>query len=379
MKILIVGAGIGGMALAALLRQRGISVSLIERKKSLADAGYMLTLYPMGSRVLHGLGSFDDFVNRSSEFRYYEVSNGHGELLHRFDLSSVSESVGFTGQILRRDLLEILQSSAPDVPLLLDTGVRSITESGEKVVVTNTNGETEEFDGVIGADGIHSATRQLVFGANPDTETGWGLWLWWGHFDDQPRNTVSEFWGRGLFLGVYPVPHRTGCLLAAPKALIGRDVVGNDGVGVRRLFLELGGRAADVAASFPDETKGLYYWNLEDQRAERWTHGRVALLGDAACSFLPAAGVGASMAMESAAVLADELSRTDAKFLPNALALYEKRRKHRAEAAQKEARKLAAWLTTESSAMAWTRDQFMKAASIDSLVGSIRKSLSEPL
>ncbi len=379
MKVLIVGAGIGGIAAAALLRQRGISVSLIERKKSLAEAGYMITLYPMGSRVLHGLGTYDEFVSRSSEFRYYEVSNGHGELLHRFDLSSVGESVGFTGQILRRDLLEILLSSAPDLPLRLNTGIQLITDRGEKVVVTDTNGDVEEFDAVIGADGIHSATRHLVFGPSPDTGTGWGLWLWWGHFDDQPRDTVSEFWGRGHFVGVYPVPHRTGCLLAAPKALISRDVIGNNGVAIRRLFLELGGRAAEVVASFPDETDGLYYWNLEDQRAERWTCGRVALLGDAACSFLPAAGVGASMALESAAVLADELSRTDAKFLPNALALYEKRRKHRAESAQKEARKLAAWLTTDSSALAWTRDHFMKAASIDSLVGSIRKSLAEPL
>jgi 2-polyprenyl-6-methoxyphenol hydroxylase-like FAD-dependent oxidoreductase len=379
MKILIVGAGIGGMALAALLRQRGIQVSLIERKRSLAEAGYMLTLYPMGSRVLHGLGIFDAFVKRSSEFRYYEVSNGHGEVLHRFDLTSLGESVGYTGQILRRDLLEILQSAAPDVPLLLNTGLKSIAEKGDKVVVTDTNGTVREFDGVVGADGIHSSTRQMVFGASPDTETGWGLWLWWGNFEDQPRNTVSEFWGRGHFLGVYPIPHRTGCLLAAPRSLIGRDVVGNDGAHIRRTFLEFGGRAADVLASFPNETSGLYYWNLEDQRAEQWTKGRVALLGDAACSFLPAAGVGASMAMESAAVLADELSRTDATFLPNALGLYEKRRKQRAEAAQKEARKLAAWLTTDSSAMAWTRDQFMKAASIDSLVGSIRKSLAEPL
>ena len=85
------------------------------------------------------------------------------------------------------------------------------------------------------------------------------------------------------------------------------------------------------------------------------------------------------MALESAAVMADELTRTNAQFLPNALNLYELRRKKRAEAAQDDSRKLAAWMTTNSSALAWTRDHFMKVASVDSLASSISKSLSEPI
>jgi 2-polyprenyl-6-methoxyphenol hydroxylase-like FAD-dependent oxidoreductase len=64
----------------------------------------------------------------------------------------------------------------------------------------------------------------------------------------------------------------------------------------------------------PAATADMFYWRLDDCRAPSWRAGRVALLGDSACGFLPTAGIGASMAMESAAVLADELDRTDAKF-----------------------------------------------------------------
>lgn len=65
----------------------------------------------------------------------------------------------------------------------------------------------------------------------------------------------------------------------------------------------------------------LHLWRMADVRTPRWVQRRVALVGDAAAAFLPTAGIGASMALESAAVLADELSRTSSDYLPNALAL----------------------------------------------------------
>lgn len=75
--------------------------------------------------------------------------------------------------------------------------------------------------------------------------------------------------------------------------------------------------------------------------AMKRARGRTTLVGDAAAAFLPTASVGASMALESAAVLADELSRTDPAYVPNALALYERRRRTRVEAAQTQSRHLS--------------------------------------
>ena len=103
------------------------------------------------------------------------------------------------------------------------------------------------------------------------------------------------------------------------------------------------------------------------------------MLGDAARAFLPTAGVGASIALESAAVLDDELGRTDARFLAGALARYEERRKERAEAFQADSRKLASMMMIESVGMSWGRDQLMKFYTLDMLAKNIAQSLAKPI
>lgn len=378
MEILIVGAGIGGMTLAALLKQRGIGCTVIDRSTDLSRTGHALSLYPMGSRVLHGLGVFEEFEKRSAPFRLYDVHNGSGDLLHRFDMSPVSREFGYTGQILRNELIDVLRGAAPDVPLQMGLGLEYLDQQAGEVRVRFSDGAIRAFDAVIGADGIHSKTRRIIFGDEPDDETGWGLWAWWTA-GDLPRDTVQEFWGRGRFLGIYPTPTLVGAVAAGPRALLAPEIVESNGLIVREVFSAMGGTAADVIAGFPARTDGLAYWNFHDYRSRRWVQQRVALLGDSACSFLPTAGVGASMAMESAAVMADELSRTNSALLPQSLALYEKRRRHRVESAQDDARKLAAWMATESVPLVWTRDHFMKTASAETLVGSIAASMRDPI
>jgi len=340
MNILIVGAGIGGLGLAALLRQRGIGCEIVERARNLQHAGYMLALYPMGNRVLHGLGKFEEFVKRSSPFNTYEVHNGQGDLLHKFDVSKISDEFGYTGQILRKDLLDILRAAAPDVPLRLGNGLEHLEQGDRRVNVRFSDGTTGVYDAVIGADGIHSKTRRIIFGEEPDHETGWGLWVWWTNVGI-PQDTVREYWGKGRFVGVYPTPFAVGAVAAGPKRLLSPESTGGNGMRVRELFSSLAGGAAEVMNSFPANTDGLFFWDLSDYRSHRWTSGRVALLGDASCAFLPTAGVGASMALESAAVMADELSRTNSRFVAKAFSLYEKRRRRRAELAQDDSRKLA--------------------------------------
>lgn len=379
MKILVVGAGIGGLALAALARQRGVTVHIIERAAETDPAGYVIALYPAGSRVLHGLGVHDEFLARSAEFRFYDVHDGRGALLHRFDLRPVSERHGKIGQLPRAALTALLRSAAPDIPLRRGLSLAALQDRGDRVYTRFTDGSEDEWDAVIGADGIRSQTRRLAFEHEPEFETGWGLWVWWTDLPAVPRDTVSEYWGLGRFAGLYPTPDGVGAMAAGPRALLNEHAVNGEGKWVRQQFEDLEGGAAELLATFPDDTTGLFYRGLNDHCCRAWTRGRLALLGDAACSFLPAAGIGASMALESAAVMADELSRTNARFLPKAFALYEKRRRTRAENAQQDSHKLAAWLATNSPALAWTRDQFLRWASDHSLLTSIEKNLEDPL
>jgi 2-polyprenyl-6-methoxyphenol hydroxylase-like FAD-dependent oxidoreductase len=134
----------------------------------------------------------------------------------------------------------------------------------------------------------------------------------------------------------------------------------------------------EFLAGFPDGDTP-FRWRMADVRAPHWVRGRVALVGDAAAAFLPTAGIGASMALESAAVLADELSRTDGHYLPNALELYERRRRRRVQAAQNQSRRLARMMFVRSSALARVRNRALSFTRMEQLIGPLIADLRRPI
>lgn len=135
----------------------------------------------------------------------------------------------------------------------------------------------------------------------------------------------------------------------------------------------------DFLADLPGDTEQLFLWRMAGVRAPAWVKGRVALVGDAAAAFLPTAGIGASMALESAAVLADELSRTDPMHVPDALDPYVKRRRRRVEAAQDQSRRLAHVMFIPSRRLALLRDRALRFASMDQMVSPLIKAMRNPI
>ena len=99
MRVLIVGAGIAGLTLSALLSQRGIRPQLVDRAPDFNAAGYMLALFPMGNRVLHGLRAFDSFLATSEPMDIYTMCNGHGEPMQTFDIGGALAKFGVTRQL----------------------------------------------------------------------------------------------------------------------------------------------------------------------------------------------------------------------------------------------------------------------------------------
>ena len=379
MRVLIVGAGIGGLTLAALLRRWNVEPDLIDRAPNFDHAGYMLGLYPLGSRILHGLGAFDAFVAASEPMDYYAVANGKGEVINRYELGVVTDRFGPIRQLSRGELLGLLAAAAGKPPVRMGVGITGIEQQGNEVLARTSDGETRRYDLVVGADGIHSTVRRLVFGESPTFDTGWGGWVWWADHGLVPHDTVTEYWGAGRFLGVYPTQRRIGIVACGPI----KDMDPNDRAGRRerilRHFAALEGKAGAILHSLPGDEEELFFWPLADQRAASWVKGRVVLLGDAAAAFLPTAGIGASMAMESAAVLADELSRADVEHLDYPLGFYETRRRKRVEAAQNDSRHMARMMFIETVPLAWGRDQALKFYSLDQLVKQIAKIFEQPI
>jgi len=193
MRILIVGAGIGGMTLAALLRRRGFEPVVVERARDFGHAGYMLSLYPLGSRILHGIGVYEAFVAASQPLDAYQVGDGRGRIIRRFDLSDLVRAAGPLLQIMRGDLLALLREAAGALDLRMGVSVTQIADGAAAARARFSDGSEDEFDLVVAADGMHSSARESLFGPAPGKETGWGVWVWLAKPDLLPPTLVAEY------------------------------------------------------------------------------------------------------------------------------------------------------------------------------------------
>ncbi|MBI1212979.1 MAG: NAD(P)-binding protein [Alphaproteobacteria bacterium] len=379
MRILISGAGIAGLTLAALLRQRGIEADIMERAEALDSHGYVLGLYPLGSRILHGLGVYDDFLARSEAMETYCIANARGRVFRKFDFRPITEAYGTIQTCSRGLVMDLVRGSVGGIRPRMATTITRARPMGERVAVKTSDGAESEYDLLVGADGIHSSTRKLVSRRTETFDTRWACWTWWTERGDMPPQTIIECWGAGTLLGLYPVGDRIGVVACAPARRLANGRVEGRRARVQALFGKLGGVAGDVMASFPADDEEIFYWKLEDRRAQDWSKGRIALVGDAAVAFLPTAGVGASIAMQGAAALAEELCRTDAEHIPLALKFYEERRRAKAEAAQKDSRNLSKLMFVRSGALSGARNLAIRFMTTKSLARDIVKLLAQPV
>jgi len=363
-RTLIVGAGVAGLTLAALLHQRGERPVLVERARDLSEGGYNVALYPLGSRVLHGLGLYDRLLATSQPFNDYQLGNGRGETIHRFDLGSLVDRYGPILGLRRHELLEVLRAGAPETIIVFGATVAAIGQRDGSVEVGFNDGSTAGFDLVVGADGINSALRQqlLAPGEYAYWDSDWACWLAWAPPTLMAPTASAEYWGASRFLGIYPVREGFGIFLGAPKTTVRSS---DHRTLARELRAHMSAGLAQQALAAVENSPSPFIWDLHDCRSARWCRGRVTLLGDSAAAFLPTAGVGASMAMLSAAALADELSRVDAAHVDYALRLFERRDRKKVEAAQNNSRRLARLIMVDSVPMAWGRDQLMKFYSLE--------------
>jgi len=374
LRVLVIGAGIAGATLAALLKQRGQEPVVIEREGANAAAGYMLGLMPLGGRVLHGLGLHERYLQESRPMRFYEIYGTNGRRLKRYPMMPIVERFGDIQGIERGELLNMLRARVGANRIRYCTSAERITQDAGGVEVSFSDGTRERFDVAVIADGFHSHTRGLVFPKRDYApfRTGWGGWVLWSDAPSVLGDVYREIWNPGWGMGLYPVQTRTGIFLAGPDTELKRTTADVWAGRLRERMGSRGGPFADALDHIVPESDP-FYWVLDDGRAKNWTNGRVVLLGDAAAAFLPTAGVGASAAMDSAAALADELSRTDAGHVSHALALHEKRQRHRVEAAQQNSRDLARMMFLKSPLLVQMRNVAMHFYTFKMLLKSIEK------
>ncbi|MCW4386173.1 FAD-dependent monooxygenase [Salinibacterium sp. SYSU T00001] len=376
MRVLIAGAGIAGLTAAALLGRQGHEVLVVERGADAAasDAGYALALWPHGTRVLHSVGVYEQLVARSAAMERYTAGRSDGRVLSSSTIPPEVTEFGHLGLIPRGELIALLRDAASAADIRYGRRVVAAQQAADHVEVQLDDGRVEKGDVLIGADGIGSAVRFAVAGQAPRFDTGWACLVWWADAALVDQGEVTERWAPGSFLGTYPCRDRLCVIAGAPKERFRHRERNADAAAE---LLRAYGLTDPRWSPQLDDAPTL--WPMSDVRAPRWVSGRIALVGDAAAGFLPTAGVGASMALESAAALADELSRTDAASAPKSLALYERRRRDRTESAQTLSRRLARVTFVRSRPVAAVRDLILARSSIQSLVGPLLRDLERPI
>jgi 2-polyprenyl-6-methoxyphenol hydroxylase-like FAD-dependent oxidoreductase len=319
-SVLIVGAGIAGLALGRALRARGISAEIIERTTAWTPAGTGIYLPANGVRALQSLGIGDAVTSRSVRMTYQRILDNRGRLLAEVDLDAVWGAVGPCVGMRRADLHSMLLDGAHGVPLRLGTTVTALTESHDAVTVVFDDGVQREYDVVVGADGVHSTIRRLAFGSTPPNYVGQVSWRFLSEHTHGITNWTVMLDRRRAFLTV-PVPGGLYCYADLTCERIERA---SDLTPLRSLFLDFAA-PMDAILDRLVNTEAVHFAPIEEVTVEPGVTGRIVLIGDAAHATSPNMAQGACMALEDALVLSEMLA-SGGRVADQLLAFSERRR-----------------------------------------------------
>jgi 2-polyprenyl-6-methoxyphenol hydroxylase-like FAD-dependent oxidoreductase len=336
-RVLIAGAGIGGLSAALALLRRGFDVAVFEQAKELKEVGAGVQISANGTRVLDALGVLAPLRRLACEASGKEIRLWNsGRTWKLFDLGAVSvERYGFPYlTVYRPDLLGALadgvRAEKPDA-IRLGSRVVGLGHRGDTVVIELEGGARAEGDVLIGADGVHSKIREALFGEHDATFTGLMAWRATVPMDRLPAHMnrpVGTNWvGPGRHVVHYPVHRRelmnfVGIVERGDWRVESWTAKGT----ADECAADFAGWHEDVHAMIAN-APSLYKWALLGREPmERWTDGNVTLLGDACHPMVPMLAQGAVMAIEDGMVLARCLER----FQPGeALRRYEAARMER--------------------------------------------------
>ena len=339
MRVLIAGGGIGGLAAALALLKMGHEVEVHEQAPELKEVGAGLQLSPNGTHVVYALGVGDELKALSCEAEGKEIRIWNtGETWKLFDLGKLAvERYGFPYfTVYRPDLLLVLERAvrrARPEAIRLSSKAVGFTQTGDKVTLDLEGGATATGDVLVGADGVHSRIRQGLFGADKPQFTGVIAWrgvVPMGKLPQHMVRMVATNWvGPGGHVVHYPL--RGGEVMNFVYALERSDwqIESWTARGTNEeLTRDARGWHEDVQ-TLVRNIPVPYKWALMVRPPmDRWSIGRVTLLGDACHSMLPFLGQGANSAMEDGYVLARALTELQGD-VPSRLERYENARRNR--------------------------------------------------
>jgi 2-polyprenyl-6-methoxyphenol hydroxylase-like FAD-dependent oxidoreductase len=311
-EVLISGAGLAGPALAFWLHRHGFRPTVVERAPALRDGGYKVDVRGAATEVLKRMGVYDAARALDTGMRQITYVRRDGRPLAVLDANLVMGRRGDDIEIMRTDLTRVLHEATTGfTEYVFGDAIASISDGPDGVDVTFEKGAPRRFALVVGADGLHSATRRMVLGEVPLIHLGAYISIFTvpNHLRlDREEMMYSE---PGRMVGAYSTgpsdPAKAGFTFAAPELSFDRRDVEAQKQLVVNAFANCGWEASRMLESI-DDADDFYLDSISQIELPRWSAGRVALIGDAASCPAPSSGQGTSLALVGAYMLAGELA-----------------------------------------------------------------------
>ncbi len=361
---LVVGGGIGGLSLARELAIRGLPVTVLEKAPQLNPVGAGIIMNPNAMGVLERNGLADALRPNAWPYLRRDTCDRDGRLLATRDYRPLYDSGKLPRGALvhRAHLLDVLFNGVPRQAVRFGVSLKSIDLGAEGVKVDTEAQGSFEADLLVGADGIHSQVRRRAFGEVAPLYMGYRSHRMVVDNVAGIRD-FTEFLGRGQRIGLVPVSEKRLYVWTTFNSPRDRPPLLDSAEGFRGMFAQFSDERVRRALSqirSPDE---IITTEVEELRLARWVQGRAVLLGDSVHAMTPNIGQGAGMAMEDAAVLADELAT--APRLEQALENYVKRRRPRVDAVMRISRQVGEQGQLSNPAACWLRNVRVRRASRD--------------
>ncbi|MFD6388632.1 FAD-dependent oxidoreductase [Nocardia sp. NPDC060259] len=377
----VVGAGIAGLAAALRLRQQGWDVVVVERAPSRRSSGYLVNLHGPGYAATERLGLLPALTPRDIGFFTSVLVHADGREKFRIPAAVTEAAVGNRALSLFRGDLEsaLYDAVAEFADIRFGTTVRAITQTPGAVEVTLSDDTHLHTELLVGADGVHSRVRELVFGAESEYFVDLGHMV--GAFPletpsaHMPDGVGTTYIGPGRTAAVMNLgPERSSAFFAYRSPAPETELALGAAPALTRAFGDLGGGVADALRQLDAEPGTAYFDSVGQIVMDRWSRGRVVLLGDAAWCVTVFAGYGAALALDGADRLGTALA-THGDDIPAALDTWETALRPEVKKRQALARRGISRFAPPSRTHVWAGELVLRAIQLPGIRGLVRRSI----